>query len=183
MTPQEIAKKIDWPLSQWPGNCHGVAMAILEAELCSGRLARGHYFGPIAPTGLFAGRPFSQHSWIQRAATIVDPTRYVFEDCKPYIYVGPIDPVVYDFGGNNLRARTRQAMPANPEGLKNIPVPARLRKYCQGQKKISLIQLAWVANTPLQDLRDDAKRVYEFVIEHGTRAWIPIDNADWVLGG
>src|SRR5882672_10621556 len=110
-TPAQIAAIINFPLEKWPGKCSGVANACLQANVVKGRLCYGHYVGPIAKTGHFAGRPFTHHAWIElRGGRIWDPTRWVFEDVEPYIYVGTNDH--YDFGGNAVNEAFRPPYPA-----------------------------------------------------------------------
>jgi len=90
-----VAKVIGVRTSKWLGNCYGIATAMIDAGLVPGGVAvYGHWTGPIARTSFFAARRdygFCQHGWIVRDDadhTVIDPTRWVFEDRAPYVYVG-----------------------------------------------------------------------------------------------
>ena len=106
---QEIAREIDIPLERWPGNCHGIAEAILRKMPIEGmRLTRGHYDGPVSRKSIYCGGP-QQHSWLTLAdGRILDPTRWAMERPeKPFIYLGESDH--YDEAGLVLKVRGRAA--------------------------------------------------------------------------
>ncbi|TAL42437.1 MAG: hypothetical protein EPN91_08640 [Salinibacterium sp.] len=90
VTAQEAAKRIQWPLSTWPGNCFGVASKLVKDKVIKGTAVYGHWLGPVARTcKMFYGKPIINHGWIlQKDGTVVDPTRYVFEGVQPYIWEG-----------------------------------------------------------------------------------------------
>lgn len=97
LTAQAVADAIQVPLHEWPGNCYAIACAVLKSGMVRGRATYGHYYGYISPLSIpFGGRKWSRHGWITRRKTIVDPTRWVFEAVKPYIYVGPVNDADYD---------------------------------------------------------------------------------------
>lgn len=91
-TIDECVRALDWSTEKWRGQCYGVALALIESKLVSGRAVYGHYYGPISPTskpfGSRAGTSFpAHHGWIvTEDGHIIDPTRWVFEDRAPYIY-------------------------------------------------------------------------------------------------
>jgi hypothetical protein len=92
LDPEKIAEAIGIPLATWPGNCYGIACAVVEAGLVDGTAVYGHWLGPVAPSGHFgarSGHAFVQHGWIVTPDDeVIDPTRWVFEDVAPYIFVG-----------------------------------------------------------------------------------------------
>src|SRR5215510_2584908 len=98
LTPGRVAKAIDVFFHDWPGSCHQICVKLLRAELLpdGATLKRGKYTGPLvygkyrAEIMLWSETIGTRdHSWIELAdGTVVDPTRYVFEGVKPYIYVG-----------------------------------------------------------------------------------------------
>jgi hypothetical protein len=106
----EIAEAIDLPLTGWPGNCHGVAEAVLRRLPTQGmRLVRGHFHGWTSPASVYRGGP-QQHSWLRlQDGRILDPTRWAFDQPdRPYLYVGEND--AYDEAGLWLAERSRPMM-------------------------------------------------------------------------
>lgn len=92
----EAAKKIGLPVEQWPGKCFQVATAFVNHGIVQGHAVYGHWRGKIDPHapvfGERAGHRFVHHGWIlQDDGTVVDPTRWVFENVEPYIFVGQDD--------------------------------------------------------------------------------------------
>src|SRR5262245_61976041 len=98
----KIAEAINTALSDWPGSCHRICKRMLEAELLpegaklvSGRWLGTKFYGKYRDEILAwseDGVSSRRHTWIELAdGTVVDPTRYVFEGAKPYIYVGVKD--------------------------------------------------------------------------------------------
>lgn len=108
--PAVISEAIGLPLSDWPGNCHGVAELVLRRLPTQGmRLVRGHYHGWTSPASVYRGGP-QQHSWLRLGdGRILDPTRWAFDQPdRPYLYVGEND--AYDEAGLWLAAKSRTMM-------------------------------------------------------------------------
>jgi len=106
LEPARLADEIGMPVDTWPGNCHGVAQAVLDFVPVAGmRLARGHFHGHISRKSVYRGT-FSQHSWlVAQDGRILDPTRWAMErPDAPFIYLGVND--VYDEAGLQLAAKT-----------------------------------------------------------------------------
>lgn len=81
---EEVAKAIDLPLEGWAGQCHAVSLALLQAGVVQGRVARG--WCPLVP---------GQHSWIVQGedcydpdAQIVDPTLWTYSEKVEGIWEG-----------------------------------------------------------------------------------------------
>lgn len=92
LTAEEAAKRIQWPLSKWPGNCYTIASMLVDHKVIKGTAVYGHWLGSVARGSMFFGKPIIQHGWIlQEDGTVVDPTRFVFENAKPYIWTGRED--------------------------------------------------------------------------------------------
>jgi len=195
MTPQHnaehIASRIRQPLNTWPGNCFAIATAIVETGIVHGRAVYGNYYGPIVPASMFHGKPVVRHGWIlMDERTVVDPTRWVFEDKVPYIYVGPNNDD-YDEGANRLRSSFRTPPPAFdgsvrsalkhpvPEGLQAIFATWLNQPTCT---VVSINQLFWLANSPLAALGDYAKPTYEFLTRRDLAVFVPTDNYFKVMG-
>lgn len=106
--PAEIAERIDIPLDRWPGNCHGIAEAILRHLPIEGmRLCRGHYDGYVSRKSVYHQGGMQQHSWLRlQDGRILDPTRWAIDRPEaPYLYIGENDH--YDEAGQVAKARTR----------------------------------------------------------------------------
>lgn len=186
---EEIAKKIDWPLTRWEGNCHGIASQIIEKGIVKGRVVRGHYHGPVEEGSMFFGKPIIPHSWIElEDGTILDPTRWCFEDDYPYIYIckGDSD---YDIGGDDWRA-TMTLSRECPRIKSKVEIFQPFEGEClsyvssliYGQTAFSKDQLFWLANLPKDMLFPFTKSIYKGLDKVGMRATVPIDNYRYVMG-
>ncbi len=98
ITVEQCEAAIGIPAKEWPGRCYEIACAILDAGLVEGRPVYGHWLGRVdrnAPVfGERAGQAFQRHGWIETEdGEVIDPTRWVFENARPYIFEGsePID--------------------------------------------------------------------------------------------
>jgi hypothetical protein len=108
MDPEALAFEIDIPLERWPGNCHGIAEAVLRRTPVAGlRLVRGHYHGFIHRESSYHRGGVQQHSWLElEDGRILDPTRWAMErPDRPYIFLGSDEDLAYDEGGLLLRAK------------------------------------------------------------------------------
>jgi hypothetical protein len=94
LDPEMLARAINVDLAHWPGNCHGIATLIREADLVPGKAEYGWYFGPVNEGSHFYGGSYPyRHGWIKlHDGRIYDPTRWVFENVDPYIYVAEPNP-------------------------------------------------------------------------------------------
>jgi len=90
-------EKVAGPVEDWPGNCYAIACAIVKAGLVDGEAVYGHWTGDVHPKSMFYSRSgFCHHGWIRLPdGCVLDATRWVFENAKPYIYVG--DPEDFTF--------------------------------------------------------------------------------------
>ncbi len=91
---EEVVKAIDIPVDKWPGQCYGIALAMVEKGIVEGTAVYGHWLGRVHPKaqvfGVRYNHPFQQHGWVihKDGETVIDPTRWVFENATPYIFVG-----------------------------------------------------------------------------------------------
>jgi len=188
---QRIAEAIDWPLRKWPGNCYGVACAILKANLVKGKARYGYYHGFIHEDSVFGGRDFTHHGWIEQGETIYDPTRWAFEMAEPYIWIGPKDDPDYDLGGNRVREAFMPEPPPFVDTQTNWPVPKHILPFARLMLEdeiesgvLCAQQIGWLASLPLQLMNDMAKPVFTWVVEEvGLPGFIPQDNRELILGG
>lgn len=190
-----VSETIGMPIENWRGKCHEVAGLLLKHRVVRGKLRYGHWTGPVVEGSKFDYYPngLVRHGWIELAdGTIVDPTRFDFEQKPPYIYVGEND--YYDAGGNLERLAKITPAPKfdpankllvlqildNPTAsflISNLQRPIRNR-----QLVITILQAFWLANLPLQVLGKNAKTIYTSLIDAGQEGLIPIDNKQMILG-
>ncbi len=124
--------------------------------------------------------------------TVIDPTRWVFEAVKPYIYVGPRDH--YDPGGNDLRAMTHSRVP--PPFDDSDPKPRGWNPPARVRHEVALLlalpgpdltpsveMVRWLANLSPQRLGPMVKQIYRELAKSGNKALIPLDNWNAVMAG
>jgi hypothetical protein len=193
---KEVAEKIGIPVSEWGGNCYGIACACVEKGVVKGKARYGQFHGYIARTGRFAGRQVNQHGWVEMEnGKIFDPTRWAFEDTTPYIYVGDsLDD--YDMGANKLKKMMNIRSSTAPEyNEKSLQVKlASDKKTLKDIKELlndkrkgntfSINQLHWLSGiNPLESDFDFAKRIFNALKDSGQGGLIPIDNYEYVFNG
>lgn len=173
-------------VAKWAGRCYEIACAMLEFEMLEGTPRYGHWLGPVALGTLFdrsdPDAPI-HHGWIELPdGRICDPTRWVFEADKPYIFVGHDIDGFYDIGGDERRDTHVAEKPVRDKLLANIKMkrsdPARIfveREF--GKGPYSTVELFWLANLSRARLGQHAKAVYQWIEKAGHRGYIPIDNA------
>lgn len=197
LTMAQAAKLVGAPPSQWHGRCSTVAAKL--APYFDGVTVHGHWLGE--KKGFWAKRgdtPFAQHDWIvvpreggrytRDTETIVDPTRWSFEDAKPYIWIGKNDGM-YDEGGNQWR----RTMLSDPDGggpdvtLKftsdlvyeriNDLLNDSLMIFDRGSPTLPQSMVMYIANLPPNELGwFIVAEIYEALDKAGYRASIPLDN-------
>lgn len=89
----EVEQAIGVPAQDWKGRCFEIASLLVKTGLVKGHVVYGHWIGPIARSSVFADRAhlgFCNHGWVllDDGETVIDPTRWVFEDKDPYIFKG-----------------------------------------------------------------------------------------------
>ncbi len=182
------------PPSGWVGVCYGISCQMVESGIVSGHAVYGHWTGPVAKGTMFAGRPIVRHGWvILPDRRVFDPTRWVFEDTQPYIYIGKADH--YDEGGNRLREVLLGPPPEWDPDEKQFRITAWIMdsdawnfieftlkvetQLDETSPEVGLLtqsQLIWLANLPPVSLGEHAPEIYVAIKNLGRRALIPIDN-------
>lgn len=179
---REVAEQIGIPLNRWPGNCFAVAKAMERKGLVRGQAVYGLWLGRVAPGSLFHGNPIIQHGWLKEPdGTVIDPTRFEFEQVAPYIFVGPNNGL-YDEGGNTLLRDFETACPAFDAGQRivHLELPAAAQLWLAGHTRTTTIvtvdQAFWLGNLSLMTLGDHAESLYRALIAAGYGEAIPLDN-------
>lgn len=206
---KKIAETMGYPdYEDWKGRCYQISSWIVDHDFVQGRAVYGHYLGDVAPNSYFSERyessvPFIRHGWILTPNNkIVDPTLWVFENVKPYLYYG--DGVfttqkygkicVYDEGGNLFRQRNMKPVPPDDIRQKRVlcsPMDLKVRVFISGllgEKPPYPIDLAfgrvfWLANCPVPMLQPYAKEIYTWLEGMGHKVLVPMDNWNLVMKG
>lgn len=182
-----IEKQIGIPAGAWAGRCHEIASKVWASGLVpeGSKVRYGIWWGPISEGCIFRGRPFTHHGWIELPdGKIFDPTRWVFENVQPYIWVGEDKEGYYDVAGQRLY-QLAPCPPVNPEAERyslDADQRAILGKFIPGLEgdDPDMEQLFWIAHLPVAHLGADAGPVYRTLAAMGLRALVPIDS--WNLG-
>ena len=206
-----IAAAIGVPVEQWKGNCYGIACTMVsELKIPNARAVYGHYHGPIAPGSFFKshrGQLVTRHGWIvMEGKLVIDPTRWVFEDVDPYLYIGEVNDE-YDEGGDQIRQEWNDVRPAPRYGsdgdrdavlhlhgeslvfvtqlMPDSPVkliPGETVEHAKATVTLNVPQVFWLANLSRHKLGLHAVEVYQAPVDAGQTAAIPWDNRIAVLG-
>lgn len=188
-----LARAMQFPVTHWPGNCYFVAKAMINHSFVKGRALYGMYHGPIHKDAfIFAGRRFTRHGWVLgEDGNIYDPTRWVFECKKPYIYKCQHPSREYDLGCSQLRELTRRPPPRWSAANKNHSILSMspetqevIHDLVPGSKKRSKLtdhQMFWLANAPPYTLGTQAEEIYLWLIKKDMQSWIPQDYREYTL--
>lgn len=185
LDPSEAENLLQIPAPKWAARCHEISALLLKNNYPpaqGGTLHYGHYLGPTQPGSLFHQRGLICHGWIQTIVegktVIIDPTRWVFENTEPYIYVGPLD--YYDDGGQEM-ALTRKGQTPEPKGepLANAPKNPILQEILTNEgiptnRKLTFSEILHIANLPPKAY-PQMKQAYQWIIRIGKASLIPQD--------
>lgn len=167
----QIEFLINLSVEDWKGNCYAVAQACLTTGVVKGKAEYGIWEGPIAEGSYFENYPIARHGWVRLPdGRIWDPTRWVFENVEPYIYVGPDD--YYDFGASRLRKSV-----ASYEYISE----SELIDFLDSPEDFAdeIMVLRRLANTPPSEHPYLIAEAYEKLIAMGHGALIPIDYREY----
>lgn len=193
LTPVDAATAIGVPLEYWPGQCFGIASALVDAGLVpGGRAVYGHFLGRVSPKSVpFGPRhklPFQAHGWvIMPDGRILDPTRWVFEAKRPYLFIGPRDNPEYDEGGNHFRSIMRGPAVPEPESARTCAIAfegeaAAFARLAFGHgSPYGINEARWLAHTAPAEAGDAIAGLYQALQAAGLGALIPFDNRLAVL--
>lgn len=182
LTIEHLEKASGKPADTWHGAC--TLLAAHACEAVGGAEVYGMYAGPVSLDGYWGDRPqLNHHGWVQlEDGRILDPTRWSFENVKPYVYISePSDE--YDEGSDGLRMRLMKPCPDPSGTLPGIEFRAAEKTLIERltgthASEVSLGQLVWMANLPYQILEQNLATgvVYTMLIANDLSAFIPLDN-------
>lgn len=179
------------PAKVWAGNCYGVADALVKAGLIEGTAVYGHYLGPVHSESMFYGIGLIHHGWIMTPGHyIIDPTRWEFFQCPPYLFVGDPGHSHYDEGGQQWRIKLMVPPPSYESGKdsrihEHLPPGAikALASLVGNGPPWSIAQTMWLGCRPLDHLGIWAGELYSALENESLGAFIPIDNVKRVREG
>ena len=180
----EIAEVIGLGIDRWPGNCYAVSCKIVNSGIVEGRAVYGHYYGQVTHDNPHFSdeRPFQRHGWIISQNKVNDYTRWVFEEKKPYLFIGRINEE-YDEGGNRIRRIYRRPPPIfdSEEKQTELNLSGNARQFVLddllgGSPCLTFRQAIWIANLDIQALGTYSQEIYAALKDVKLKAAIPIDN-------
>ncbi len=185
---QEIEQIIGVNSKDWIANCYGISDSFLKHNIVQGQLCYGKYYGYVSDQSYFHEHSFPNHGWIEHDNKIIDPTKWVFEAIKPYIYVGKIDRKIYDLGSNKLRKALRRPAPDFNPNIKSVQIQEHhinfiFSFFLQDKKyrdTVSLDQISWIASLSLDELSQFARPLFQWLQKNRLNAFAPIDNFNFV---
>ena len=128
----------------------------------------GFYYGPVAETSMFHGKGLIRHGWVVcEDGTLVDPTRWVFEDVDPYIYAINVKDSTADYDPG---MRSVRQSPCNEADALDF-----IDAYLDGERFFEVEYLRDLANTFPEDMPGLAGEVYDYIAALGYKGLIPID--------
>ena len=186
VTVAQVEEAMGCPAAEWVARCYEVACCVTDANLVPGRAVYGHWTGDVNPQSHFAGRrglPFVRHGWVvtDNEGTVLDPTRWVFEACAPYIFTGtpqPGEAWPYDEAGDAWRASLQRFVPSRVRGedYADVELTTAVLRRLDLPVRLTVGQAVWVANLPMSVLGKDARDVYLALADAGFKAMVPLDN-------
>ena len=199
-TIQQIEAVIG-PPETWKGNCYGVADALLNSGLLQPvidqfgmmQVTYGQYFGVVLKGNQFSDKALIRQGWLElEEGIVIDPTYWVFVNEEPELRVCGIED--YDMAARRLRSIVLKDNDApeydEADGVVrwtiNDPAVTKAVHALLGKRSrveeglITINQVRWLGNRPLSDLKNDAAAIYRAVDMLGYRAFIPLDNRNYV---
>jgi hypothetical protein len=187
----EAEKAVGSAAAKWKGRCYEVSCKLVEAGLVEGVPVYGHYLGYVGPESFFgtrAGMPFVRRGWVLLPdGRVFDPTRWVFEDEEPYLYVG-VNVGEYDEGGNTRLRATKTPVPPIDYKERVYALPKHLSAKAKtfvfgllgygplGVEMMCFSHVHWLAHVPHDELAPHAAEIYGAIEAVGQRASVPLDN-------
>lgn len=178
MNVKEVEKAIGTPVQEWKENCYAISCAIVKAGLVNGFAVYGHYVGPVAKKRL----PFERHGWVLlKDGRVLDPTRWVFENVPPYIYIG-LNNGDYDEGGNAWASENERPCPLEAsERNVTLTLEPAAQAYVEKLMNrpldgIGMPQVFWLANLAYDRLGPFVEEIYRALEKAGHKAFVSIDN-------
>lgn len=174
---KNIYKDLAW-------NCFAVATNLANLLKAQGIKARAVYGTWKGLSVEHKRNDFYRHGWVLiNESEILDPTRWVFEGTKPYIFSGSEkNNSEYDEGMTQLRNLVARPFPSfNPQDKKvRIEWSPESKSLIDGITEYeddvySIQQVLWMANAPFKIWGDCIDEVYTKLEEQGFGALIPMD--------
>jgi hypothetical protein len=166
ITIKQIEDAINIHSDRWIGHCHFTSSKILQSGIIDGDLIYGTYIGPIHENSIFSTDFRPQHGWIELPdGSICDPTRWVFEDVDPYLYISTNNNLEYQKGDLKSIRSLLQTKLENDSNLKQIALDRSNGSFAiryilnTDADFISYLDALWIFNLPKSLL---TKPIHEF---------------------
>ena len=134
----------------------------------------------------------------QTGPRVFDPTRWVFEEKKPYLFDAEDDFGYYDVAGDRQRALTSEPLSEKIAKKKAVTLAvdlstqfhliellsarSSLARPSRNGLRMPEVVAAWLAIQPMSKLGPFAEPLYKALAKVGLRAAIPIDCRELVFG-
>jgi len=166
------------------GNCYAVSVVMAKMIGDGARAIYGKYHGTNVEC---PGSLFHRHGWVEYKDSIFDPTRWVFEGKKPYMWIGPNDSKEYDEGGWRMMDQPglRTEQPEREQGKlvfvdwKTPGLPLFLSSLFDDDRictHMTPMEFHYIAHVSPKHLGYYAIEVYEKMRELKLGVMIPMDN-------
>jgi hypothetical protein len=186
---KNLVKDLSW-------NCFAVAKVLetlLKKEGKKARAVYGFWYGECLSK---PKQPMHRHGWTVVGNEILDPTRFVFEGKKPYLFQGrTVNHPEYDEGMRLAKLANRFPFPIPGRGTSyNIQWSKQTFRFLSqlilensdDKNKESVDpcnlnsqQLNWISNTDYLALGKYISEIYSKLIENELDVFIPLDYRKW----
>lgn len=196
-------KNVFGDINKWAKNCYAVSMAIYpfikeQLSYCDKvkkvEVVYGKWLWYTSENSVFECG-VSNHWWLEitydKKVIVIDPTRWVFEDIEPYIYIN-IKTDEYDRAWQEFQIMMRQNKTNKiPEEIpdddiidisfwKDIDIFIYEKVLENKHSNFTKRNLLYIANTPIKYLWWYEKTIMNTLIDNWFRAFIPVDTYELV---
>lgn len=179
----DLDPAVDTVEKTWPDNCYAVATALVDLLPENARTAYGFWYGKDKRN---PERSMNRHGWALHDDFVKDPTRWVFEKKKPYLFVKRTWEVEkeYDEGMADLREAFERPAPERDETHKKLNfewTPNETAFLCGlfgAQRDWSVLTIAeyfWVANKQPKRIIPIVESLYKQLKEQDMIGAVPVD--------
>ena len=178
----DLDHKTDTIEKTWPNNCYAVATALVDLLPEDARTAYGFWYGKDKRN---PKRSMNRHGWALHDGFVKDPTRWVFEKKKPYVFVQKSSDLDdYDEGMAELREAFERPAPERDDTHKKMKFTwtsnesAFLSALFGVQRDWSIMTIAeyfWVANKQPKRILPIVESFYKQLKAQDMIGAVPVD--------
>lgn len=166
----------------WPNNCYAVATALVDLLPLTARTAYGFWYGTDVRN---PGEELSRHGWALLNGFVLDPTRWVFEQREPYLFVQKTSKAKeYDEGMTQLREAFEHSSPKRDLSQKQFAFKwdldettflTNLFGESRSWNILTCEECFWIANKPPKRILPIVESFYKQLKGYDLLALVPID--------